>query len=207
MAHHFSGRRAWLVGGRSRSEEAHFMMARRSTLLIKNQAEGRARWPDWFVRMICEWIYQQTGLADCRPRALILRPVNPGRPDYLGGVSDPLHGRIEIILHRRVSDFKPKESHRHWARILDIRCRVEFFVFLIAHEMRHWMPENTRQFPGRAQKDRWHRERAEFDADQYAQCIVDRFRREWPMIRARAIQTLREARMQEQHLRKRPMRF
>lgn len=150
-------------------------------------AVNRSKWRDEWVQVVFRWLWKR-----------LKRP--PLRTDYSFQIRDgyATHGRAGTLsgwmrMPRRQVGTQDglgqlrRDRRYAWAPEYEIRNRLEGFVFLMAHELRHGHPDNYALYStGRNQG-------AEHDANHWAFEQVEAFRQEWPALRADILKMHRDA--------------
>lgn len=158
------------------------MAARRKNLKLKNTSA----WPDWFAEAVMRWLLKNIN-PRCKTVSVNLRNTSKSRHGhaYYGS------SFTSCSVGRRVplSKFPYTDHYQRyvWARKIEIKDRLELFVYLVAHEFRHLCKENQ----GIS------REGAEHDAEYWAEQRIREFKNGgvWKEIRSKYIEKRRRARL------------
>lgn len=153
--------------------------ARRYRATVFNKSD----WSDEWVQVVFRWLWKRLKRDQRADYTFQVRrgSATHGRAGRVSGwMRMPV--RCPHLTHLR------RDNRFAWAPEYDVRNRLEGFVFLMAHELRHGHADNWALYStGRNQG-------AEHDANHWAFEQVEAFRQEWPALRAEILKMHRDAR-------------
>ena len=143
----------------------------------KLQIENTSNWPDPFVDVICEWVIGQTSInMDIKGYWIEVKNSQA----YSG--NGHLYSQT-VRMNRRYGKYpRVHKDHRFkWSKEFEFKSRVEFFVFLIAHEAYHsvlWYKRKSKVAEN------------EFLCNDFGYGVVKKFRVEWPKLKVKIKRSL-----------------
>ena len=157
-------------------------------LTIKN----KSAWPDGFVRIVSRWIVKRAGIQ--WPYEIDLPATGKYRRYRNSWHGRGWRHRQRSVMNRRNSCSFPytiKDQRFQWSATHEVNNRLELWVYLIAHEAYHALPESRdRREPGSRKSQS--RSSDEYKANEFANAAVAAFRVEWPKaLKARTRRAIR----------------
>lgn len=161
---------------------------------MKLKIVNRSGWPDWFAGPVARWIASRVQ-PEAEQYTLVL-PSHASR-DGFSGTGRTKSSRVRINRRMRGPfPYTTRYWRYRWSTPFDLRCRVEAWVYIVAHEMCHAAQgrrSKWRQADGRADVASM-----EATCERIARQAVEAFRIEWPKrLRARCMEALRRERQQQ----------
>lgn len=181
-----------LVPQRIAAAKARLAKAKKPAVVLN--ITNRSQWPYWFVVPVCEWIARRVGLPDDVTEYRVLLKSTKRRWGFRGRAHI---GSTQITLHRRLTPphgwpYEHRYPRYRWFQTCAMRCRLEVFVYVVAHEMGHSVGDGR---PGRVRLPDGRLDAAtmELACERLAAEVLDDFRREWKhRLRARVAKLARQ---------------